>query len=340
MAKEQSPYEGLLDNLGGKVSLGQVISVDAVNRTVRVKTLGNAEHGTDDQDLPNVKILHMQWSPDGTYAVAMPQIGTYYIVGYLNSEPVLLGAYPLSNTFGGGAQANQTDDLAPGDYAFVTAAGSRLIIRSGGTVEIESTKNCRTYWLPIQDTITTVCQNKEMSAGPGYENWTVDPNTDATTVTQKVFDNLSVSTAVQTQIGTTVAGPVFDFQVGPVDDSLNIVAPTMQMQVAADGTTTVNVAQGKVTVTIAPDGTLKIATASDATFNVGGKATVNATGDVDVTAGGDCNVTASGKITETAPLIILNKQGSGVTTFNSHLGVIDEIVGTPCQPSTTVFADI
>src|ERR1035437_7025359 len=107
MAKDQSPYEGMLDGLGGKISLGQIVSIDSASRTARVKTLGNKNHGNDDQDLHNVKIAHSAWHPDGSYAVSMPLVDSYYLVGYINSEPVLLGAYPVSNTVGGGGRDNQ-----------------------------------------------------------------------------------------------------------------------------------------------------------------------------------------------------------------------------------------
>ena len=147
MATEQSPYEGQLDVLAGKICLGQVVDIDSDSRTVRVKTLGNKMHGTDDQDLQNVKIGHLLWNADGSYGISMPMINSYYLVGFINSEPVLLCSYPLSNTEGGGGR-DDMEDLLPGDFAFVSSSGSSLIVRSGGTVEIQSTPNCRTFWLP------------------------------------------------------------------------------------------------------------------------------------------------------------------------------------------------
>jgi hypothetical protein len=39
-------------------------------------------------------------------------------------------------------------------------------------------------------------------------------------------------------------------------------------------------------------------------------------------------------------MIILNKQLSGVTTMNGHLGVIDLITGIPVIPSTSTFGDV
>lgn len=337
--KDQSPYEGMLDHLGGKTSLGQIISIDSNSRTARVKTLGNANHGTDDQDLPNVKIIHHSWHPDGSYAVSMPLVGSYYIVGYINSEPVLLGAYPLSNTTGGGGRTNQ-QKLLPGDHAFVTAQGSSVIIRSGGTVELQSTLGCRTWWLPTNETITTVCQNEEVDTAGGFTHWTVDPTTKKTLLETRSYTDTDRGTAAILQTGTTSSGAVVDLAVGAADETGLIASPALVLQIQADGTTSINVAQGKVTITITPDGKLDISTSADATFTIGGKATVNATGDAEVVAGGDCNVTASGNINAKGSKIGLNGMVSGVTTANSHMNVIDLITGAPVQPSTTVFADI
>lgn len=342
MAKDRSPYEGLMDNLGGKTCLGQVVSVDASNRTVRCRTMGNQAHGTDDQDLQTVKILHSQWHPDGTYAISMPLVGAYHLIHYLNSEPLLGLAYPLSNTENGGLRDNQTDDLAPGDYALVTAAGSRLVIRSGGTVEIESTKGCRTYWLPTYETITTVCQNHELYTAGGTSAWTVDPDTGETTLNLQAFSDNTAGPAsgAVVQIGTTDSGATIDVAVGAPDESLTLTQKNFSLQIMPDGTTKVDVGPGKVTITITPDGKLDITTTADATMTVGGKATINATGDASVIAGGDCNVTASGNINAKGAKIMLNGSASGVTTANSHMNVIDLITGAPVQPSTTVFADV
>lgn len=318
--KDKSPYEGIVDRLGGKVSLGQVISIDSDSRTCRVKTLGNREHGTDDQDLPNVKVLHMAWNPDGTYAVAMPLIGSYYIVGYLNSEPVLLGTYPLSNTFGGGGRDNQ-QNLLPGDFAVATAFGSSVIVRYGGTVEIQSTPSCRTWWLPINETITTVCQNQEIDTSGGFSHWTVDPVTGDTLLELKAYTDINADTAVDLQVGSTSSGAVLDMEIGPTDDNLNVVNPTLSLTIQSDGTTNLSVGQGKVTISITPDGKLSINTSADADVNVGG----------------DCNLTAGGNVVVAGSQIELNgSAGMVLTTVTDP--VVDLITGAPTQGVQTVLA--
>ena len=42
----------------------------------------------------------------------------------------------------------------------------------------------------------------------------------------------------------------------------------------------------------------------------------------------------------TCPDVQLNGNSSGITTMNSHMGVIDFITGIPVMPSTTVKGDI
>lgn len=331
MALEVSPYEGMLDNLGGKIALGQIISVDATSRTVRVKGLGNKSHGTDDQDLQNVKLLHLAWHPEGDFGVAIPRVGSYCIVGYLNSEPFVIGAYPLSNTFGGGGRDNQ-EDLLPGDFAYMSVAGNRVVVRSGGTVEIESTKGCRTYWLPTEDTISTVCQNFELDTAGGFFHWNVDQASGDSLLQVKAYPNREPTNAVDLQVGATESGAILDLAIGPVDDELALTSKTLNLTVQSDGSTVLDIGPGKVTIALAADGKLTMTMAGDTTIKANGNVDIDASGDVNVTAGGNAKVQAS--------QIQLNGSASGVTTANSHQGVIDMITGIPVQPSTTVFADV
>lgn len=63
-------------------------------------------------------------------------------------------------------------------------------------------------------------------------------------------------------------------------------------------------------------------------------------GNLTITVNGNCNLTAQGNTTITSASIALNGTASGITTNNSHFGVVDFITGVPTQPSTTVTADI
>lgn len=360
MSVESSPYEGQLDRLNGKFCLAIVTAVDADNRFLTCRSIGSLEAGTDDQYLPNVKIGHIAWNTNGCYGVYIPQIGEYIVVAFINSEPISLCSYPLSDTTVGGQPDNQVDDLQPGDWAIVgigqAIGGSRIIMRSAGTVEIESTKGCRTYWLPMFDTINTVCQNYELEPTGGYLHWTVDPDTAVTVLDLKAYDTDEADNAVRLQLGTADSGALVDLALGATDDNLDIPTPNLSLQIQPDGTTALNIGQGKITINMTPDGNVTVSIDSDLDVTVKGKVSLDVTGDVDatiegktsvtstgdveVTTDGDATVKATGTTTIKGLEIILNEQMSGITTMNSHLGVIDLITGAPVIPSTTVFGDI
>lgn len=132
----------------------------------------------------------------------------------------------------------------------------------------------------------------------------------------------------------------------------------------SEGTPT-NASQGNTTIAVEVDGTVQLQnekvtfrmdrsagtatlTASmdvniqcaNAKIDASGKVDINSGGETNVKAGGDCNVTAGGKAVVKASAIELNGASSGITTKNSHQGVIDFITGVPVQPSTTVKSDV
>ena len=323
MSIEQSPYEGALDTLNGKTCLGRVYNIDEDSRLCQVRTIGASAYGTDDLDLQFVKCQHFAWHAEGDFATVLPRIGTYVIISFVNSEPIITGVYPLSNTEGAGGRDNQ-QNLQAGDFGWQAVAGNSFIIRAAGTIEITCTNGCRTWWLPTNDTITTLCQNFELDPAGGYLHWTVDPKTADTVFDLKFFDNAAVANVGRLQLGTGSTGSFVSLEVGPPDENLNISEDTFSLQIQPDGTTALNIGNGNAILNITPDGKASLTTASD----------------VNVTAGGDANVTASGNATVKATEIVLNSKGSGITTFNGHMGVVDTITGLPVKPSTSVFADV
>lgn len=80
------------------------------------------------------------------------------------------------------------------------------------------------------------------------------------------------------------------------------------------------------------DSSANINIGSAANISIGSEATINVSNDCNITVGGLCELIAS--------KINLNGSSSGITTANSHSGVIDLITGAPVTPSTTVFSDI
>lgn len=111
--------------------------------------------------------------------------------------------------------------------------------------------------------------------------------------------------------------------------------------------------QGPTTVAISTDGTFSVShsgatvhayKSGDVNIAATGNVIITAQGDVDITSQGNTNITASEKVVVMAPEIDLNGNssdpGRGVTSSNSHEGVIDLITGVPVDPSTTVFIDV
>lgn len=88
--------------------------------------------------------------------------------------------------------------------------------------------------------------------------------------------------------------------------------------------------KGEENVKIDTSANIDIGSATN--VNIGSEATINVSNDCNITVGGLCELIAS--------QINLNGSSSGITTANSHAGVIDLITGAPVTPSTTVFSDV
>jgi hypothetical protein len=128
------------------------------------------------------------------------------------------------------------------------------------------------------------------------------------------------------------------------DGSYQVDHDSISFRMDRNGTTTL---KGKKDINLITDTNVNVTATKDvnvkcvnAKVDASGKVNVNSGGDTTVVAGADCKVTATGKIVETAKEIDLNGAISGITTENSHQGVIDFITGVPVQPSQTVKADV
>lgn len=295
MAKEKSPYEGTIDFLGGKICLARVLSVNTEDRSMRVATLGSPGQRTDDLAPRYVKIAHTSWHVNGSYGVYVPQVGEYILMTFINSQPVAICSYPLNLSEGGGSPSNQKDQLVSGDYGWVTAIGSKAIIRSGGTIEIQASPRCFTYWLMKNNTLTSVCDNLETATSGGHLNWLVDQETQDTTLELKAYDSASSpENSAQLQIGTTDSDAFIDLAVGPVDpDTLEISTPTLTLQIQGDGTTDINIGSGKFTLSVTPEGDVSVVnnqtttdTKADVTATIGGNFTATISGDAKTVASG------------------------------------------------------
>jgi hypothetical protein len=112
------------------------------------------------------------------------------------------------------------------------------------------------------------------------------------------------------------------------DGSFQVNHDSITFRMARDGTATLN---AKKDINIITNANVNVTATKDATVKC-----VNAT----VQASANINLKAGSKIDEKAPKISLNGESSGITTENSHQGVIDFITGVPVMPSQTVKSDV
>lgn len=261
--RERSPYEGSLDR-SGMMCLARIVSVDSAGRRCRVKTMGTP--GVEDLDIPNVRWIQLAWHPEGDEDTFVPRPGCYGIMTFLASEPYILGFFPLDNSSGGNARANQ-EKLDPGDRIIKTVAGNKIIVRAGGAIQIESTSQCRTYWLPTQNLINTVCQNFELATSGGYFNWLLNKDEETTNLTLRAWDKLTPENALQLEVGTipipAEGDPekaiqinpsdqlIAELSTGPLDpETLKMSQKNLNIRVSYDGTVFLDIGPDKLTLKI------------------------------------------------------------------------------------------
>lgn len=94
---------------------------------------------------------------------------------------------------------------------------------------------------------------------------------------------------------------------------------------------------GNMTMNVAKNSTINVT--GDVKVSVKGNAEVDVTGDAKVKAK---NIEATAKMNAKvkAKLISLNGEVSGITTENSHFGVVDFLTGVPVNASKTVKGDV
>jgi len=347
--RDPSIYEGLLDKqLAGQTCIGRIVSVDPQLRRCNVKTLGLKGH-TDDLDIRNVQILTISSNANGDENTALPRVGAYGIIVFVNSMPFILGYYtpvPPTGSF------DRKDDvpLLPGDQILKTVAGNRLILRSGGSVEIESTKLCRVYLLPSHNLLNMVCQNLEMETDGGFWRWVREDETDDTLYQLLAHDNLTPQNAVQLELGKAVSGASLDLFAGPVDDDNIISENLFRFNVENTGETNLNVGPDLLNLNIQPTGALllnitdaageedaptnfelAVEPTGDTTLNIGpGTFVLNVqpTGETDLNIGPDAltlNIQPTGETTTTigdGGAYNYSVQPSGDTTLDVGPGAV------------------
>ena len=124
--------------------------------------------------------------------------------------------------------------ITQGDRILRTVAGNRVILRSGGSVEIESTKLCRTLWLP-SNLMYTNTGDMELEADGGSVYWDRDKKTNDIVKDSLSWDNLEPTNAVRTQEGASDSGAIYRKTAGPLDENQEVSVPTYDLQIDPTG---------------------------------------------------------------------------------------------------------
>ena len=324
---ERSAYEGHLDRTG-TMCVGVVQSVstsDAAGRRLRVKTIGGP--GGDDLDLHHVRIMG-NWHPDGDESTHIPRAGTYGLVTFIKTEAFWLGAFPLDANSGENQRTNM-EKLNPGDIVWKTVRGNKIILRTGGTVEISSSDLCSLLMTPNNNLIGFACQNFELETSAGVMKWRLDPETEDTRTHISCWNNLNPDTLCTIDVGlipdtnnedsalsaalggtgsVSIEAPqaadlMFDFKIGAIDEDLNITDRVFRTAIKNDGSLYLDIGPGKFTLSVDP-------ATGDAQFQSQGDVTGYAKGALDVTVDGDTSVTSTGDVT------VNTKGGLAVEAFS------------------------
>lgn len=330
MTVEISPYEGQFDDLNGKACLGRVVEVNQNTRRCRVKTLG-LKGWTDDLDLFDVQWSSSANHPDGDEDTFLPRIGQLAVVLFINSEPYIVGFFqPIQSE--SQEPRPEKEPLRPGDRIMKTVSGNKFILRSGGSVEIESTKLCRTFWLPTRNRINTVCQNWELEADGGRMFWTRQRGEPGNTIFRLFcFEDVTSSFGTELQLGKTEDDAILSLKAGslnPRDGSFT--SRNFAATVDRDGNTKIDIGPGKITIEYD-------AASGNITSTVEGNLTQTVNGNLVQTVAGDANITANGLVDIVGSEIQLNgSSGKIITTATDP--VVDNITGFPHIGVPTVLA--
>jgi hypothetical protein len=315
MARELSIYEGTLDGRNGLTCLGRITNVDADARRCRVKTIG-LKGATDDLDLYNVQWVSLTAHDQGDECTFIPRAGQYGVVLFINSEPYITGFFSTLPAEPGVVNSNKVK-LKPGDWIVKTIGENRIIVRGGGSIEVESSKMCHTYWLPARNLISSVCKEYELECDGGFFFWTRDKKTDATKLEFFAYNSLKPTNACSVQMGTGVGGELLRVIAGSCDGKPDIQNSVFKLLVQPTGDTTLDVGNGKATLSI------KGAT-GDTSLVTKGKLTITTTGDAALTSAGalkQVGKTASVEGTTSAQL-----KSNKVAIGNSGTELLDQIV--------------
>ena len=168
-----------------KVTFCRIYDVDANNRTCSIKTFGN-DPDVSYADFESVQWLSSYSHPDGDEVSLIPRIGAIGICMFVSNTPWIIGFFhPTSidddqdiedkeleglDPSGGSAAVNK-EKINMGDYIMRSLGTSRIVMRTGGEIEVMATNSCMRTYFPIQHRISELCHNFEQTTIGGSKVW-------------------------------------------------------------------------------------------------------------------------------------------------------------------------
>jgi phage baseplate assembly protein gpV len=327
MAREISPWEGKLrKSTQEKIELGRITEVDVPTRTCRVKTAH--------KDYRNVQWLALSASStgEGDEDTFIPRPGQYCIILLVDGEPYIGGFYRPTAIPAEEADVKAKEDpehdeealINPGDRIIRTMAGNKLILRSGGTVELHSTGLCRSIWSPSGNTLTDICGQYELETEAGFVYAERDDDTDDTVYGFFMYDSLTPKNAVDFQAGKTDNDSyLYQLKLGPVDPATLTMTPSFLLGIGSNGDITLNSLASSVAkvdmkveastgnITQKLEGTVTQEITGDLVQKIKGKLNQEVTGDATQTVSGNLKADVTGNVNVDAKGDIQLKEAGG-----------------------------
>lgn len=222
--------------LNGKLSYGKIYSVNAANRTCSVKTFGS-DPLIGDSDFINIQWLNPFSSIEGGEISFVPTVGSFVVIAIVDGLAWIIGFFhpitlspdtqiidkELDGVDPSGASASQNKErINPGDFILRTDGNCRLVLRRGGEIEIESTKQCKTTYFPARNLINTLCQNYEFRTAGGSIDWVQrDKNSEDTVYVSEYRDSIERRNIIRYEKGTVEPNKeiIYRFSIGPGVDT-------------------------------------------------------------------------------------------------------------------------
>jgi hypothetical protein len=355
---EVTPHEGKMNRLHGEVAYCQVLSIDTNDRTVAVRAFAPSTSPLNSMSPTRVKLLGMSNHISGAESVHLPDVGSIGILMYVESQPYIIGFFNPDDpnqikTDANGFNTNRTP-INRGDTILYGKRKNFVAVRNSGVVEIESSSQLKTFYLPERGEISTFCLNYDFQTNGGSTTWVTTDKERTTKLTTIIKDQVGATQVARIEGGNVDGDNILTLKTGVPNDNQGIDNTNFSLEIKDTGETTIAITD-KATLNIKETG----ATTFDSKLNLGitleDALVITAKKDVTVHSETNMNLTAMQKLFAEADNIIANAKTAGklgtaasepivlgnvlltllktfVQSYNQHM---HPYVDTPVGPSVT-----